>query len=185
MEGEFVDLGGEENSEGLIQETEMSKSGSVCCLSKQTISYAFESLISCTILLAFIYILLVILGITKAIQLDTLFYTIGYISFVIILSAPIGIYGSQSGSYCALFVYFVIASYHLYALLIYIYFNFIRSSEATSLPKSGYGTLHKIAAGSYTALVAITILAASMKILSNIGLIEPSRVIVVDSNPLD
>lgn len=169
-------------------DSEMTKSGSVACLSKQTVSTTFECTLSCIILVSFIYIVLLILGLSSVKSIDTLFYAVGYISIIIIISVPIGLYGSSSGSFCALFVYFILASYHLYALIMYFWFN-IRSAAISigsdQNQTKGYEILHLITTGTNTALVALSILMASLKIISNTNQIEQARVIVVDNNPLD
>lgn len=181
----------------------MPRSGSVGCLSKETISTAFDCILSCILFVAFIYIGLLILGPVSKIELDQLFYVIGYISIAVLFIVPIGLYGSSSGSYCSLICFFILASYLCYALTMYIWFN-TRSSELFpgfySNNKSGTATTNKTASGgrtglrgfdvlhqltccSYTALVILSLLMVIFKIVSNVSQIEPARVIVVDNNP--
>lgn len=171
-------------------DSDMSRSGSIACLSKQTISNAFECILSCIVLLSFIYILLLIIGLSSVSVINTLFYTIGYISLVVIISAPIGLYGSSRSNYYALFLFFIITSYHLYSLIMYFWLN-IRSSAIQIFPPDaaasakGHETLHHITTATLTSLIALSLLFASLKIISTVHQIEPARVIVVDNNPLD
>lgn len=164
-------------------DSDMTRSGSIACLSKQTISNAFECILSCLVLISFIYILLLVIGLTSLTFINTLLCTIGYISLVVIISAPIGLYGSSRGNYYALFLFFIITSYHLYSLIMYFWFN-IRSKGLTN-DSAGYEILHHITTALYTSLIGLSILFVWLKIISTVNQIEPARVIVVDNNPLD
>lgn len=170
----------------------MARTGSLACLSKQTITNSLECVISCMIFVGIIYLILLVLGLSQLTKIDTLIQTLGYISIVIIISAPIGLYGSAKSKYWALFFYYLLASYHLYALVMYIWFN-IRTSEL--IPKetsdstnarlfSGL-SLHQVTTGAYTVLVCLSLILVILKIISTTNQIEPAKVIVVDNNPLD
>lgn len=187
-------------------ESDMAKSGSFACLPKQAITNIFECILSCVIFAATIYLILSFLGFVKLAQVDSLLHLIGYISLIILFSAPIGLYGCAKGSYKALFVFFILSSYHLYALLVYIYLSFqpqLSSSSAnsttsqTGVQKANSTSdsslikpiaelsLHHVTTFSYTVAVTLTLLMTSCKIISVTKEIEPKRVIVVDNNPLD
>lgn len=171
--------------------SDMSRTGSIACLSKRTISNIYECILSCITYISLIYILLVLIGLIFHIQTDFIFQLIGFISIFSLITTPLGIYGSLKGSYCALLTFFLLASYHLYALVMYFWFNikantFLESAAQPSSVKSkGYEYLHYISSGSYTLLVGLSILLASCKVISLVNQIDPARVIVVDNNPVE
>lgn len=173
-------------------ESEMAKSGSLACLSKKTISTLFESIISCKIFVAAIYIILSLLSIASIIRVDSLFIPVGYISLIILFSAPIALYGSTKNSYYALFLFFVLASYHLYALLIYVWLNIRSSSFLSGNNNSTSGSkdnrfgelpLHQVTLAAYTMAVILSLIVVCLKIVSSTSQIVPTRVILVDNNP--
>lgn len=180
---------GEEEEE--VEDEEMSKLGSVCCLSKRTITTALECVLSCVSFTSLIYIILLIYCLSFSIELDLVFLIIGYISIFSLITTPLGLYGCNKPSYCALFAFLFLASYHLYGLAMYFWFNlkapiFNEPPNQAALERSlklrGYEYLHYITSGSYTALVGLSILLASCKIISLVDQIEPARVIVVDNS---
>lgn len=173
-------------------ESDMAKSGSFACLSKKTISTLLECIISCTIFVATIYIILGFLGLISVAPVDSLFLPVGYISLIILLSAPIVLYGSTKNSYYALFTFFVLASYHLYALVIYVWFS-IRSSSlfsgninsTTPSKENLFGelTLHQVTLAAYAMVVLLSLVVVCLKIVSSTSQIVPAKVILVDNNP--
>lgn len=164
----------------------MTRAGSVGCFTKQTITNSFECVLACIALLGLIYISVLVLGLAQVATVDTLFYAVGYISLLSLVGTPLGLYGSSTGSYCALFLFFTLASYHLYALVMYLWFNVRNSALFLESSKTkGFEILHQVTTGSYTALLALGMLMVSMKIISNINQINPARVIVVDNNSND
>lgn len=184
-----------------IRSVEMPKTGSVSCLSKQTILSILDCVLSCITLVALIYVGLLILIQISDKQTNPLFNTIGLISLAALLSIPLGSYGTKSGNYCALLCFFVSTSYLLYALIMYIWFN-TRSGDLFPAPGGeannnnnnntastkvahGYDRLHQLTCCSYTGLVFAALLATTLRIISQVNQIEPARVIVVDNNPLD
>lgn len=180
-------------------ESEMTKSGSIACLSKKTINNSLDCIISCTIFAALVYIVLTFLGIISVANINSLFLPVGYISLIVLLSAPAALYGSAKNSYCALFTFFVLASYHLYGLVIYVWLNIrsksflppsgnnsTSSSSSSSLPKDyllGELTLHEITLAAYALVVLLSLIMVCFKIVSATSSIEPARVILVDNNP--
>lgn len=191
-----------------FESSEMAKSGSFTCLSKQTITTALECLLSCIITIGTIYVFLLILGLIQVTKVDNLLMTIGYISLIIAISAPIGLYGTEKSRYWALFLYYILASYHLYALIMYIWFNIKESVLASSTSSSSSSaslstyqnedtkpithktlleelSLHQVTTGAYTMLVFFSLIFVVFKIISTTNQIEPAKVIVVDNNPLD
>lgn len=170
--------------------------GSVACLSKQTISNLLECTLSCIIFVASLYILTLFLHLIHVSEIDILFQTIGYISVFIIATTPIGLYGSVKGNYIALLSYFVIGFYYLYTLIIYIWFNIrtksiisfkafdLNAGQSTKASLSEV-TLHQITTGAYTLLVIISIILVTLRIISVANQVEPAKVIVVDNNPVD
>lgn len=180
--------------------SEMAKSGSFLCLSKKTITNTLISSISCVIFVSLLYLLLIFLNLTTLVEVGSIFHVIGYLSALVLISAPIGIYGASKGSYCALFIHFIVASYHLYGLILYICLN-IKSwsqahDDAQKPPLSqnhgtlyellgGDLTLHQITSSAYATVVFLTLIMTSMKLISTTLQLEPARVIVVDNNPLD
>lgn len=168
--------------DSLLDLSEMSRTGSLICLSKQTIATLLECLISCLIFVSIVYIALLVFDLTSISEISSLYHPIGYISLVVLLSAPLAIYGSSSGSYPALLGYFLLASYHLYAVCIYVWLK-IRSSEF-KLNKAS-DPLHQVVVASYTTVLILSLILVICKIISNVNLLEPARVIVVDNNPSD
>lgn len=168
--------------DSLLDLSEMSRTGSLICLSKQTIATLLECLVSCLIFVSIVYIVLIVFGLASISDIRSIYYPIGYISLVVLVSAPLAIYGSSSGSYYALLGYFVLAAYHLYAIGIYIWLK-IRSSEFR-LSKAT-DPLHQIAVACYTIVLILSLVLVTCKIISNVSLLEPARVIVVDNNPTD
>lgn len=172
------------------QDSEMAKTGSFACLSKQTITNAFECTLACLIFVASIYLIQLLVGLSSLAKIDDLFYPVGYISLVVLISAPVGLCGSGRANYTALFAYFLIGSYHLYALLAYTWFSLRHSGllsdqQATASKLLGEQSLHQITTAAYTLTLILSLLLNSCKIISTTSQIEPARVIVVDNNPLD
>jgi len=172
-----------------ITSEEMTRTGSVACLSKKTITGFFDSSLSCSLFIAAVYIGLLATGLAGFTVVDKLFYTIGYISLAVLITVPIGLYGSISGSYSALICFFLATSYLLYALTMYIWFN-ARTSTLfipwqSNTTDKGFQSLHQLACISYTITIVLSLLLAVLKIVSNVSQLEPARVIVVDNNPLD
>lgn len=170
--------------------SEMSRTGSCGCLSKQNISNSYECILSCTTYPSLIYILLLVISLLVPFKLDLIFHIIGYISLFSLITTPLGLYGSSRGSYCALFTFFILASYHLYALVMYFWFDIkapmFRDRESTEVTcTKDFEYLHYILSGSYTILIALSILFVTCKITSLVNQIDPARVIVVDNNPVD
>lgn len=175
----------------------MGKSGSFACLSKKTITNCLECLISCLILVSAIYIALLISGFILTVKEEKAFRLLGYISLLVCLSAPVGLYGSRKSSYTCLILFFLLASYHLYGLAIYIWFS-IRNSylfsashpadqnEASSETKSeGIINLHEITVMAYALTLLLTIFMTIFKLISTTRRLESVKVIVVDNNPVD
>lgn len=181
------------------QSFEMPKTGSFACLSKQTITNVLECMLSCIIFVAIVYIFLIFLDLVSVSKVDTVLKTIGYISLVVLISAPCGLYGSLKNSYTALFAYFVIGSYHLFSLVLYIWFNVRYHSIFSKQEHTNYNssnnstgsneftelTLHQITTAAYTMVVFLSLIMVTFKIISTANQIEPAKVIVVDNNPLD
>lgn len=176
-------------------DSEMAKSGSLACLSKTAITTLFDCVLSCTLFAAIIYILINFLGIISVVKADSLFVPIGYISLLVLVGAPIGLYGSAKQSYWALFTYFILASYQLYAFTLYIWFN-IRSQKLSgktdSDTESSTGNslselaLHQVTLGAYTLLVLLSIVMVCLKIVSTSCQTEPVRgAAPVENNPTE
>lgn len=157
-----------------LSESEMT--GSVTCLSKETISGLYKCFLSCLVLVALIYIILILLAAITSIEIATLYKTLGFISLIVILSAPIGFYGCCRHSYCALFAYLLIGSYHLYALVIYIWFNLTAKAFDNLI-------LHQTTTGAYAVLIILTLLICGARIVSISDQGEKAKIIVVDNNP--
>lgn len=184
----------EEVGEEAIVEPESSnemanKTGSFLCFSKQTITDLLSCILSCVIFVAVIYILLLLLNLISGSYADKLYYTVGYISLIIFITAPLGFYGSLRSSYKALFAYFVLTSYHLYALAIYIWLNarsnsFFKTSKSANNPSLELN-LHQITTVAYATVVMLALVMTCVKVISTANQIEPAKVIVVDNNPLD
>lgn len=167
----------------LADDSEMSnRTGSILCLSKQTITNIFECFVSILIYISALYLLLLVLNLITQGTINQLYHPVGYISLIILISAPLAVYGSVSGSYLALFGYFILASYHLYALCTYGWLK-IKSGEFKLTP--GTDPLHQIITISYVVLLLLSSLLATCKIISNVSLVDPGKVIVVDNNPID
>lgn len=177
-------------------ESEMARSGSVVCFSKNTISGLLKCFLSCLLLVALIYLLLIFLSLVTSIEIITLFKTLGFISLIIIFTGPLGFYGCCRQSYFALFTYLLVGSYHLYALVIYIWFNLNwkaftfeqaagggQSGKYSATQQNNDLILHQTTTGAYTVLIALTLLMCGARIVSITNQIEPAKVIVVDNNP--
>lgn len=173
-----------------FSQSEMAKPGSILCLPKRCVTNALISVISCVIFVSLIYLLLTFLHLASLVTVDSLFHALGYISLLVLFSAPIGIYGAAKSSYCALFTYLILASYHLYGLILYICLNLkswtqsyqqinVNGKEKDEL------ILHKVTSGAYATVLVLTLIMTSLKIVSTTNQIEPNKVIVVDNNPLD
>lgn len=177
-----------------LTDSEMAKSGSLACLSKKTITNLLECVLSCTIFVAVIYIILTFLSVISVFNSDSLFVPIGYISLVVLISAPIALYGSAKQNYIALFTFFILTSYQLYALTLYIWFN-IRSQSLlgndTNKPASESSTgsslkelpLHQVTLGAYTTAVMLSLVMVCLKIISTTCQAEATRVAPVGNNP--
>lgn len=174
----------------------MQRNGSVGCLTKQTITNAFDCILSCILFSAFIYIGLLVFAVIIKADLDHMFHVIGYISIGALITIPLGFYGSASGNIYALLWFFVLTSYLFYAISIYLWFNTRslalyptlqlakdQASKWSSL--KGFEILHQLICCSYTGLLVLALILATFKIISNVSQIEPTRVIVVDNNPSD
>lgn len=135
---------------------------------------------SISIYISLLYIVLLILGIAG--EINRLYNPVGYLSLITLITAPLAIYGSLTGSFCALFGYFIIASYQLYGLGIYVWLG-IGSGDL--IWTKGTESLHQIMIASYLLLLLLSILLVTCKIISNVGQIETGKVIVVDNNPID
>lgn len=183
-----------------FSQSEMAKSGSFLCLSKKTITNTLISSISCVIFVSLLYLILIFLNSTTLVKVGNIFHVIGYISLIVLLSAPIGIYGASKGSYCSLLIHFIVASYHLYGLILYMSLNFkswsqfhdnaqkrltTQKDETLFELLGGDLTLHQITSSAYATVVALTLIMTCMKIISTTLQLEPARVIVVDNNPID
>lgn len=175
-----------------VSESEMARSGSVTCFSRNSISALFKCSLSCLVLLALIYIVLLLIATISSIQTVTLYKTLGYISLIIVFNGPTGFYACCKQSYCALFAYLFVGSYHLYALVIYIWFNlnskaFSEGPASTSIEgnsnRSNDLLLHQTTTGTYTVVVVLTLIMCSARIVSITNQVEPAKVIVVDNNP--
>lgn len=168
--------------------TDMPGSGSCACFSKQTIQDLFECALACTTYPSFVYILLLIVSLVAPFKLLFLFQIIGYISLFSVVITPLGFYGSIRNNYCTLFTFFILASYHLYALAMYFWFDveapMFHDKEWAKSTKD-FQHLHYILSGSYTVLVALSVILVVCRISSLVGQIEPAKVIVVDNNPSD
>jgi hypothetical protein len=166
----------------------MSNSGSVCCLSKRTLTNLLECAISCVAYVSLIYIALLIYSLAAGTELDLSFHVIGFISVFSLVTTPVGIFGCSYTSYCALFTFLLLASYHLYGLTMYFWFSlkapiFISSQTGSNTSHhKEYEYLHYLASGSYTGLVALSILLTLCKIVSLVEELEPARVIVLDNS---
>lgn len=175
--------------------SEMGRSGSFACLSKKTITNCLECLISCLILMSAIYIALLILGFIFAVKGGEVFHSVGYISLIVCFSAPIGLYGSRKSNYTALIIFLVLVSYHLYGLLVYIWFairdsslfNAFATSRSNNVVTNSKGVLnlHEVSLTAYSLTVLLTIFMTVFKLISSTLRLEPAKVIVVDNNPLD
>lgn len=173
-------------------DSEMGRSGSFAYLSKKSITNSLECLISCVILLAAIYIALLTFNLTSLLKGHNEYQLVGYISLIACLSAPIGLYGSKKSSYWALILFFVLASYHLYGLIMYLWLS-IRSSDIFSISKNKSlsealkknGELHHVTMVAYTLVVIFSLILSVFKIISITLRLEPAKVIVVDNNPSD
>lgn len=171
------------------------KSGSFLCISKRSITTTLNCIISCLIFVALLYLLLIVVDIATLAKVGSLFQAIGYISLAVLLSVPIGLYGAAKNSYCALFVYLILTSYLLYALILYIWLNVKSCSFFCNYSNSeeeklrarlgGEFTLHQVTIGAYTGVLALSLMVTSLKIISTTLQFEPTKVIVVDNNPLD
>lgn len=179
--------------EGEQSDSEMAKSGSIACLSKKTITNSLECIISCTIFVSIIYIILTFFEAISVVTVDKLFIPVGYISLIVLLSSPIALYGSAKNSYCALFFFFGLASYHLYALVIYVWLN-IRNQSLLSISHTNSSThtrdssldelaLHHVLLAAYSIVVLLSLIMVCLKIISITSQIEPAKVILVDNNP--
>lgn len=160
----------------------MSKPASVACLSKKSINSLFQFTLSSTVILAFIYILVFIVQLITRASFDDVYLVIGYISLIAFISVPFGYYGSLTSGYCALFTFIIVASYHLYGLLFYIY-QYIEDLAKDSVTISY--TLHRTSAITYTCVICLSIIMASLAILVKAKQIEPAKVIVFDNNSTD
>lgn len=170
---------------------DMSRSlGSIGCISKRTISNIYECLLSCVAFASLLYITLLLFGLLIPIRLDLVFLIIGFISIFGLITTPLGIFGSSRGSYCALFLFIFLASYHLYALLMYFWFNlkapiFIDQAGQRDSSFKGYEYLHYILSGFQALLIALSIILGACNVISLVNQISESRVIVLDNNPSD
>lgn len=167
--------------------SEMSSTGSICCLSKRTITNIFGCTLACITYISIIYFSLAIYCLVASTHLDIVFLVVALLSLFSVITTPIGIFGCSRTSYCALFTFVIFASFHLYGLIMYFWFNLkapifeSTTKVANSTRIKNYEDLHYLTSGSYTGLVGLSILLASCKILSLIEQIEPARVIVVDN----
>lgn len=158
-----------------FSQSEMAKSRSTL---KRCITNSLISIVACVVFVSIVYSLLAFIHITSLAQIGILFRTLGYISLLTLLSAPIGIYGAVKSSYCALFIFLIIASYHLFALILYICLNLKSWSEPKLI-------LHQVTSGAYIIVVVLALIMGTLKIVSTTKQLEPTKVIVVDNNPLD
>lgn len=169
-------------------EVEMAKTGSFACLGKQTITDLFECILSCVIFVSVIYIFILFLGLVSGWKTEPLYQVAGYISIAAALSAPIGLYGSAKGGYWCLLTFFVLSSYQIYALVVYIWLNIKSGSFLVHIDNTSKKyelTLHQVTIAAFTIAVILSFIMTSIKTISNTKQIEHPRVIVVDNNPSD
>lgn len=173
----------------------MSNSGNFVCLSKQTIAVILECILSCILFVAVIYFILFIINVSKA---NGWIEYIGIISIVALISTTFGFCGSQRDSYCGLFSYFILASYHLYFLAIYVGLTLkldSSSQETSSLLtessrldvqlKSKEVNLHQLTVAFHIFSVVLSLVMVCFKIISLTSQIDSGKVIVLDNNPVD
>lgn len=163
--------------------------GSILCLSRSLIAKILECIIACIVFVSLVYLVLLLLNsLVGQNKFDPIYTTVGYISLITIFSVPIGYYGSCNGSPKALLLYYLLAAYHAYALIIYLWIN-IRFeyfyNDQDSNPKSGGLMLHLVSTGAYTSAVIASLLAASTRIISNTSSNDSPGVIVNDNTSLD
>lgn len=188
--------------ENLELSEEMTKTGSFAYLSKETINSLFNCTLSCTVFGASIYIIILIAKVATFVQISKLYLTIGYISLICLLTFPLGLYGSRTGNSCGLLIFFLLASYHLYGLIIYIWLNIVPISYTNAADRSylkqyrqlniNYRVanidetfLNNITVFLYTASVLLSLFSTVFKIISKTKEIGADKVIVVDNNPVD
>lgn len=162
----------------------MSKTGSFACMSQDTITNIFDSLVSCVIFAAIIYIILFTGDLASVTSSPRSFVFIGAVSLITVISAPIGLIGASKGNYWLLFSYFILSSYHVYGLVMYMALT-LKDSDGPVLLRSTKLNLHQVTVGSYTLVVLLSFGFACCKIISATNKIEPAKVIVVDNNPFD
>jgi hypothetical protein len=170
-----------------IVSSEMPRSNEVCFVAKKAITNILECILACITYISTIYILLLIYGLVGVSHLELTIKVIGYLSLFSLVTTPVGSFGCNRTSYCALFTFILIASYHLYGIVMYFWLilklpNFASNQQSEIPPLLlKYELLHYLISGSYAFLVTASIILAICKIVSLVQQIEPARVVVVDN----
>lgn len=159
-------------------------------LSGETFSLIFSCVLSCIVFVGLMFLLPLILQPLFTDSLGTSTRTIGYISAVVVISGPIGLYGSCKDRFWALLSFYILSSSHLYALIIYVWLS-IRSGKLLMLPKSRTGDpegstdeikQYQIIVISDAIMVASSIILVCFKMISATKRLAPTKVEVVSQD---
>lgn len=164
--------------EMIRQQSLIQQNGSILCLSKQAIKNTFDDLLSRISFIAVIYIANLIYNLISSKQPEEeTINIVGYISFIIALSYPIGLYASSRQKNWAQVTYYILTCIHLYVLLMYIWLSHRNNSKLSHL--------HLILTSLYTLVVFLSLIFTCLRLISQSKSTDPPRIVVIDNNPLE